>query len=132
MQAVKRILVPVAGKGSQDELRSRLLSSFYRSSPLDLEIIFLRILPEHLSDEVVERERRELENLARDEIPAAPSIRIERSSRIVPTIADLAEQADLLVLGLQRLGRHRKLFGQIAFEILSQTSCPTIMNSHRG
>jgi len=132
MNTVKRILVPIAGKGSHDELRSRLLSSFYRSSPLSLEIIFLRILPEHISDEEVERERRDLENLAHDEVPATPSIRIERSSRIVPTIAGLAEQSDLLVLGLQRLGRHRKLFGQIAFEILQQTSCPTIMISHRG
>jgi basic amino acid/polyamine antiporter, APA family len=132
MHSVKRILVPVAGKGSQDELRSRLLSSFYRSSPLSLEIIFLRILPEHISDEKVEHERRELENLSRDEVPTTPSIRIERSSRIVPTIAGLAEEADLLVLGLQRLGRHRKLFGQVTFEILQKTNCPTIMISHRG
>ena len=132
MHAVKRILVPVAGKGSHDELRSRLLSSLYRNNPLSREIIFLRILPENGSDEEVERDRRELEDLARDEVPATPSIRIERSSRIVPTIAGLAEQADLLVLGLQRFGRHHKLFGQIAFEILQQTGCPTIMISHRG
>lgn len=132
MHDVKRILVPVAGKGSHDELRSRLLSSLHRNSPEPREIIFLRILPEKLSEDVVERERRELEELACDEVPAAPSIRIERSSRIVPTIAGLAEQADLLVLGLQRLGRHHKLFGQIAFEILQQTNCPTIMISHRG
>ena len=132
MHTVKRILVAVAGKGSHDELRSRLLSSFYRSSPLSFEIIFLRIMPEHISDEEVERERHELENLARDEVPTTPSIRVERSSQIVPTITELAEQADLLVLGLQRLGRHRKLFGQIAFEILQKTNCPTIMISHRG
>ena len=132
MNAVESILVPVAGKGSHDVLRSRLLSSFYRTSPLSRKIIFLRILPEHFSNEEVERERRELEDLAFDEVPAAPSIRIERSSRIVPTIVDLAEQADLLILGLQRIGRHRKRFGQIAFDILKQTSCPTIMISHRG
>ena len=132
MHAAKKILVPVAGKGSHDELRSRLLSSLHRNSRFSREIIFLRILPEHLSDEEVERERRELENLARDEVPSTPLIRIERSARIVPTIVHLAEQADLLVLGLQRFGRHRKLFGQIAFEILQQTSRPTIMISHRG
>ncbi len=132
MHTVKRILVPVAGKGSHDELRSRLLSSLFRNHLLPREITFLRLLPEQFSDEEVERERRELENLARDEVHASAIIRLERTSRIVPAVAGLADQADLLVLGLQRLGRHRKLFGPIAFEILQQTSCPTIMISHRG
>lgn len=132
MQAVHRILVPVAGKGSHDELRSRILSSFYRSSSLSREIHFLKILPDYLSGEDVEREQRELENLAHDEVPGTPSIRVVRSLQIIPTIADLAEDADLLILGLQRVGRHRKRFGQIAFEILQQTNCPTIMISHRG
>ena len=132
MQSVQRILVPVAGKGYQDELRSRILSSFSRSSRSAPEIHFLRILSDDLSDDVVEREKRRLENLARDEVPGTPSIRVVRSPQIVPTIAGLAEEADVLVLGLQRLGRHRKLFGNITFEILRQTDCPTIMISHRG
>jgi hypothetical protein len=132
MNSVKRILVPVAGKGAHDELRSRLLSSLCRNSSLSHEVIFLLILPEHLSDEAVERERRELTNLARDEVPAVPLIRVERNSRIVPTISELAGQVDLMVLGLQRFGKYRKVFGQITLEILQQTTCPAIMISHRG
>jgi APA family basic amino acid/polyamine antiporter len=132
MRGVTQILVPVAGKGSHDELRSRLLSSLYRYGPADGRIVFLKILPEQFSAEEVERERRALEILARDEVPSIPVIRIQQSSRIVPTITRLANESDLLVLGLQRFGRRRKLFGQIAFEILQQTDCPTILISHRG
>ena len=132
MRSVTQILVPVAGKGSHDELRSRLLSSLYRNGSVSCKIVFLRILPEQFSAEEVERERRTLEILARDETSAIPIIRIQQSQWIVPTIAQLAKESDLLVLGLQRFGRHRKLFGQITFEILQQTECPTILISHRG
>ncbi len=132
MRNVTQILVPVAGKGSHDELRSRLLSSLYRNGAESCKIVFLKILPEQFSAEDVERERRTLEILSRDEVPSKPVIRIEQSSRIVPTITRLANASDLLVLGLQRFGRHRKLFGQTAFEILQQTDCPTILISHRG
>ena len=132
MRNVSQILVPVAGKGSHDELRSRLLSSLYRNGAESCKIVFLKILSEEASAQDVERERSGLEILARDEVPSIPIIRIQRSSRIVPTISQLAEESDLLVLGLQRLGRRRKLFGQIAFEILQKTDCPTILISHRG
>jgi len=132
MRSVNRILVPVAGKGFHDELRSRLLSSFCLNGTSAREITFLLILPENASDALVARERRRLANLAQEEVPALPLIRIERSSKIVSTIATLADQADLLVLGLQRFGRHHKIFGQVTFEILQQTACPTIMISHRG
>jgi nucleotide-binding universal stress UspA family protein len=131
MHSVKRILVPVAGKGVHDELRSRLLSSLNLSGPLSCEIRFLMILPESASDEAVERERRRLDSLAHDEVPSANlSIRVERSGRIVSAISAMAEQSDLLVLGLQRFGRHRKLFGPVTSAILQQTHCPTIMISH--
>jgi basic amino acid/polyamine antiporter, APA family len=132
MRSVTQILVPVAGKGLHDELRSRLLSSLYRNGPVSCRIVFLKILPERSSAEEVERERRTLEILARDEVPSTPVVHIQQSSRIVPTIAQLAKESDLLVLGLQRFGRRRKLFGQITFEILQQTDCPTILISHRG
>lgn len=132
MRNVTQILVPVAGKGSHDELRSRLLSSLYRNRAVSCKIVFLKILPEQFSAENVERERRTLEILSRDEVPSKPIIRIQQSSRIVPTITRLANESDLLVLGLQRFGRRRKLFGQTAFEILQQTNCPTILISHRG
>ena len=132
MRKVKQILVPVAGKGSHDELRSRLLSSLYRNGPVSGKVVFLRILPEQLSAEEVERERRALEILARDEVPDTPGIHIEQSPQVVPTVARLADQSDLLILGLQRFGRHRKLFGRITFEILQHTDCPTILISHRG
>jgi APA family basic amino acid/polyamine antiporter len=132
MRSVSQILVPVAGKGSHDELRSRLLSSLCRNGPVSCRIVFLKILPERCSAKEVKRERRALEILARDEVPSNPTIRIEQSSRVVPTIARHAKDSDLLVLGLQRFGRHRKLFGRITFEILQQTDCPTILISHGG
>jgi len=132
VRSAKRILVPVAGKGFQDQLRSRLLSSLHLSGGAAHEIVFLRILPETASADAETRARVDLESLARDEVPGDPSVRVERSRRISPIIAELAGQADLLVLGLQRLGRHRKFFGQLTLEILQQTGCPAIMISHRG
>ncbi len=45
----------------------------------------------------------------------------------VGEIVRRAERSDLLILGLQRLGRRRRLFGELTLHILRQTACPIIL-----
>ncbi len=58
--------------------------------------------------------------------------RFARRARVDDTAEEARDPNLLLMLGLQRIGRRRKLFGQIAFEILQQTDCPAILISRRG
>jgi len=45
---------------------------------------------------------------------------------------DKASESDLVILGLQRLGRRRKMFGDTAMMIARDTGCGIIMISQRG
>ena len=43
-----------------------------------------------------------------------------------------AANSDLLMLGLQRLGRRQKVFGDMVLEIAQHTECPVLMISRRS
>jgi nucleotide-binding universal stress UspA family protein len=47
-------------------------------------------------------------------------------------MTEYAADNDLVILGLQRLGRRRKLLGEIAVNMARDTSCALIMISRRG
>ena len=48
------------------------------------------------------------------------------------TVARRADESDLLILGVQRHGRRKKLFGGFTRQIARRTSCPIIVMSRRG
>jgi APA family basic amino acid/polyamine antiporter len=125
----KRIVVPVGGQGSQEELRARLLGSLCRTAKR--EITFLRVMPPESSAAVCEEARRHLAVFADVGAPGIHRVLVIRSAEPVSAIAEHAEQADLVVLGLQRV-RGRKLFGEVAVRIADEIPCATIMLSQRG
>ena len=55
-----------------------------------------------------------------------------RSHDVAREVVQLAEQTDLVILGLQRHGRRKKTFGQVALRIAADTRCGIIMISGRG
>lgn len=126
----KQILIPVAGRGGHDHLRALLLGSLLRGN--DREITFLRVLPNHATSDDVRRASRDLTRLSDDEIGRHGHVEVLQSDAVAETIAARAESADLLVLGVQRLGPRKKLFGDLTRVIARQTTCPIIVMSRRG
>lgn len=126
----KRVLVPVGGRGQQDLLRARLLGSLHHMG-ID-EITFLLILPEDTSEEALKRSHKWLRRLADDEHAADARIVVIRSNRPDDEIIRQSANTDLLVLGLQRQGRRRKVFGDIVLQIARRTTCGLILVNRKG
>jgi basic amino acid/polyamine antiporter, APA family len=130
LMAVKRALVPVAGRGSQDLLRARLLGSLHLMGIA--EITFLLVLPENTPEDALAHFKRWLRQLADDEQTPQARIVVIRNDRPADEIIRRAAEADLLILGLQRKGRHRKVFGDTVLQIARNTSCGLILVNRRG
>ncbi len=122
---IKHVLVPVGGRGRQDLLRARILGSLHHMGIK--EITFLLILPENTPEETLPRTRKWLQHLAEDEQAAGSHIEVIRSDRPVQEIVRHAAETDLMILGLQRKGRRRKVFGEVVLQIARSTSCGLIL-----
>lgn len=122
---VQKVLVPIGGRGGHDELRARLLSSLQRGGTC--LITFLRILPAASSDAECERARRDLVHFAQDEVSGVVEVEVVRDDRVQEEVVRRAVEFDLLVLGLQRQSRRKRVFGRVALEVVRNTSCATVM-----
>jgi hypothetical protein len=130
LSKAEHILVPVGGKGDHDELRARLLGSLCRS--LKREVTFLRIVPQQTTEKEYYWIRYRLTRFAEDEVPIAPKVEVVRSDNIIDGVRHYASRSDLVILGIQRLGRRKKVFGDVALEIARATPGATLLISRRG
>ena len=127
---VKRVLVPVAGQSVHDVLRARLLASLCRISAR--EITYLKILSPNTAAKSVLRSKHALERLAAEETTSGVKIHVIQDDDVAGVISSYSERADLVILGLRRVGRKRKAFGEITMEIIRRTSCAIIMINRYG
>ncbi|MCA9187892.1 MAG: amino acid permease [Pirellulaceae bacterium] len=127
---VRRIIVPTAGRGGHDRLLARLLSSFSRSG--DRETKFLRILHPRNTDRDVALAREELTAMAHNLGVVNVSLDISRCESAIDEIVRQSADADLMILGIQRLSRRKKLFGQFAMKIAQRSACPIILIGRAG
>ena len=111
-------------------LRARIVGSL-PSMGID-EIIFLLAVPENTPDESMERSKKWLRQLAEDEGAPGAGILVVRSNRPADEIISHAADTDLLILGLQRKGRHIKVFGDMVLSIAKSTSCGLILINRKG
>ena len=125
----KRILVPVAGRGGHDYLLARLLASFSRQQ--QCLVTFLRVVPRNIDALDFRRARRDLERVAHDNTFGNSEQVLVKSDDPVDVITKLAGD-QLVILGVQRIGPRRKLFGQFTRKVARQTECPLIVISRRG
>jgi len=127
---VGKILVPAGGRRDQSPIRARLIGNFCRAA--QREVTYLRVLPS-TTDAAAERDaRRELHKLARDEAPGVSTAAVTLGDDMVDEVVRRSGEADLLILGMQRLGRRRKVFGDKVLEIAQHTTCPLLMISRRS
>ncbi len=123
----KRVLVPIAGKSEEAELRARTLASLSREAPR--ELVFLSVLPAAATDEELATAMRTLTKLAAMKLPGTRVIEVVRSDD--PTAAILVEAArcDLVVLGMRRSRQGKKQLGSINRAIVSQAACAVMLLS---
>jgi nucleotide-binding universal stress UspA family protein len=125
-----RITVPIAGRGGHDRLLARLLASLSRSNQRD--ITFLRVLPEQATAQERRQAEHDLKRSARVLCLSSTESTVVGSDSAVDVVAEHADQSDLAILGVQRVSRRQKLFGQFALQVARKTSCPMILISRRG
>ena len=127
---VERILVPVAGRGGHDHLLARLLGSLTRK--IDCPVSFLRVVRKEIAPKRLRRAERDLARLAHDNMREGSETEVLRSDDAVAAIAERANECGLIILGVQRIGRNKKLFGDFTRKIATMTACPIIVMSRRG
>lgn len=117
-----RILVPTGGRGGNNYLLARLLGSMSRSTKCDVN--FIRIVPEDTNEIRHRAASRHLNRLAHDLCDHYKSADVVRSDDAIATVVEAAKDCDLLVLGVQRMGKGKKLFGKFVLDIARQVDCP--------
>ena len=130
LKNVHRVLVPTRSLGAHDKFRARLLGSLCRTGKR--EVTFLQVLPEHMSDFQCDRAQRRLMQFANEEVPARADALIVRHNKPLEAITDMANNHDLTILGLERIDKNRRQFGQLAPVLAQNITCATIMISRRG
>lgn len=130
LDTAPRVLVPVGGRGGHDELRARLLASIHRLGAR--QITLLSVLRSTATPREQDAARRELKRVARDEVPGKAEVVVALADDVLGELCRRAAENDLIILGLQRIGRHRRVFGQLALHVARETSCGLVMISRRG
>ncbi|MFT7619303.1 MAG: APA family basic amino acid/polyamine antiporter [Planctomycetota bacterium] len=130
LQTAERILIPVAGRGGHEHLLALLLGSLLRTGKR--EVTFLRVMPENTSKENLRRARRDLVELADDQIQLPCNVEVITDNNPKVAIAARADASDLVIVGVQRLGSKQKLFGSFTRDLANRTSCSIIVMSRRG
>ena len=124
---VDKVLVPAGGRRDQSFVRARLIGNMCRTRAR--EVTYLRVLPATTDSLSAQNARKDLRRLAADEAPGVSSAFVTRSDDLVDEVVRRANEHDLLIVGLQRLGRRRKLFGELSLQIAQRTSCPMVLIS---
>jgi APA family basic amino acid/polyamine antiporter len=130
LSSVKKVLVPFGGRGHHDQLRARLLGSLYRHGIR--QIRFLQVLPQNSHGKAIVKAEKWLAEMAKDELAGDVQIEVICSDNGADRIIERAADADLLILGLQRVARRQKLFGETVLRIARQTTCGLILINRKG
>jgi hypothetical protein len=126
LAGVRKILVPVGGRGGHGVLRARVLGSLCRDGSRD--VTWLRVLPADASDVQAAQTRAELLRLAADATPDRGEAVVERNDDPLASLRSRAALADLMVVGLQRERGHR-LFGRVVPHVVAHPGCATLIIS---
>lgn len=130
LSSVRRVLVPVAGRRDQSDLRARLVGSLARSGVSSIE--YLRFVEPNTSPATCEHIERELTSMAEDEAPEIATVHIEEARDPIEALCARATEVDLMVLGLKRLSKRHKVLGDWVIRLARETECGLIMISRRG
>ena len=130
LSQVRRILVPLGGRGGHDQLLARLLGSLARS--VQPEVIFLKVLPAQTAAKERQLDEQAIRRTAHLLCPGGCQVEVVCDADPIAVVADRAARSDLVIMGVQRVSRRRKLFGQFALQVALRTTPPLLLVSRRG
>ena len=81
---------------------------------------------------MVSEARRGLDWLCGEEAEGLGKGQIVHSNDVAGALTEAASKMDLTILGVQRLARHRKVFGELALYVARKTPGATILISASG
>lgn len=128
-ERVRRVIVPVGGRGKHDALRARLLGSLGRDGVRRTHQ-FVRVMPVGTEEAMRLRAERDLRVFAAEETHEAPEAEVRCAEDVVETLAEMARPDDLIVLGLHQ-HRGRRLFGEVGLRLARRTDAAILMISHQ-
>jgi len=129
LEHVRRVIVPLGGKGEHDILRARLLGSLHRiSAP---SVTFVRVLGDGVQRQAEMQARRELLRVALDECPGPSRVEVLHGDNLVDALLGYVAKDDLVIVGLQRVRRKQSAVGPVAAALARRTGFPLIMISRR-
>ena len=117
-RAVHHVLVPIGGRVVHNALRARLLNGLHRRADGDLTIQYLLALPVSTTEQERVRTRDLWSRLVTDETSARSDVQVVLEDDIASAILNAASQTDLVVLGLNRPDRKRRVFGPISIRVI--------------
>jgi hypothetical protein len=129
LRDVREVLVPIGGRGQQDEVRARLLGSLAREGPR--RMVFCGVLPPDATEAERAAKRRLLAQRGEDEAYGVAGLELIEDEDVVRALIERAGRTDLVILGLQR-HRGQTLFGEVSLRIAAGTDAATLMISRRG
>ncbi|MDB4962802.1 MAG: amino acid permease-associated region [Myxococcales bacterium] len=127
----KRVLIPIAGKSEEHELRARVLATLCREAPR--ELVFLSVIAADASDAEVADAARTIGKLSNMKIPGTTTVEIVRSDDPAAAILAEAARCDLVVLGMRKSRNSgRKMLGPINRTIARDATCGVMVLSRRS
>ncbi len=121
----RSILVPVAGRGRNDALRARLLTSIAREKQKSIK--YLRLLSADADEAECRQAEAVLKALGEDEAPHEVDVLARPSASVIDDLIEEAKKSDLLVLGLQTTD---DVIGGIVSEVARRCEIPMIIIGH--
>lgn len=132
-QSVRKILVPIGGRGTNNTLRARLLAGLYRSLGEQVQVNYLLVRPPKTLDAEVASTERTWAGLIADEAPPGAQIEVRRAPAVGAAILEATREAsvDLVILGLNEV-HHRPVFGNLVTRVVNETETAVLVVGQAG
>lgn len=125
----KSVLIPVAGFDSHDSLRARVAASLWRASQPD--ITFVQILSADTPEETLRKNYSRLQRFAGRIIPGKTDVKVIPANDVTAELIHLANQHELVIMGLGKAGKQQKTFGTVALTLAEKTETALIYISKK-
>jgi APA family basic amino acid/polyamine antiporter len=117
-RAVRRVLVPIGGRVVHNALRARLLNGLQQRVEGELTVQYLLVLPAATGEQERLRVKRLWSRLVTDETSARSDVQVALNDDVASAILEAAAETDLVVLGLNRPDRRRRVFGPLTVRVI--------------
>jgi len=128
---VRRVLVPIGGRGVHNTLRARLLTALRWQAPDQFEVRYLIVVPETTSESEGKRLKALWSKLVMDECDAPSDVHVVPSQDVAAAVIDQSADCDLILLGMGREGRQRRVIGSVVSKVINATDRAVLMISQR-